>query len=176
MVLEINRLIFGKDKTMTPTPPLKKEVPIHSPGQAKIIQACEKHWHAHQSNCSGFVNAVADQLAIPLPHVQANPMIDYIASWKTPSWWKINTPAEAGSYSEKGYFVLACLKNTSHGRASHGHVVVITSGHEPAHGIYPRGYWGMYGGVGKMNSTINYTFDMSFLPRQVTYFRYMRVL
>lgn len=161
---------------MPPIPPLKNVAPIRSPGQDKIIKACEKHWNVHKSNCSGFVNAVADQLAIPLPRMQANPMIDYISSWKTPSWWKISTPVEAGSYAESGYFVLACLKNTSHGRASHGHVVVVTSGHESGHGIYPRGYWGTHGGVGKMNSTINYSFDMNFFGRQVTYFRYMRRL
>lgn len=154
---------------MSQTPPLKEKAPILSAGQDKIIKACERHWNAHKDNCSGFVNAVAGQLGIPLPRVQANPTIDYISAWSTPSWWTINTHMDAGAYAEKGYFVLACLKGTPH-----GHVVVVTSGHEPGRGTYPRGYWGTYRGVGKMNSTINYAFDMNYFGRKVTYFRYMR--
>lgn len=154
---------------MSQSPPLNEKVPIRSAGQGKIINACEKHWNAHKNNCSGFVNAVADQLSIQLPHMQANPMIDYVSSWTTPSWWKISTPAEAGSYAEKGYLVIACLK-----LSPNGHVAVVTSGHEPGHGIYPRGYWGTYQGVGKMNSTINYSFRMDLYRHKILYFRCMQ--
>jgi len=152
---------------MSPTPPLKKEVPIRGPGQAKIIKACERHWNAHQSNCSGFVNAVADQLAVPLPHMKANPMVDHISSWSAPMWWQINTSKQAGAYADEGYFVLACLKSTPN-----GHVAIVTSGHEPDHGIYPRGYWGTLNSIGEKNGTMNYSFKKSHV-HMVSYFRYM---
>jgi len=34
----------------------------------------------------------------------------------------------SGNYAEQGYLVLAFLNNTSHGRSSRGHVVVIACG------------------------------------------------
>ena len=102
---------------MRPPPIPIAEVPIVSSGQKKIINACEKHWNVHKDNCSGFVLAVAREIDIsfPLPNMQANPIIDYISSWSTGSWWEIGSPKEAGTRAEEGYFVLAsrALRQTS---------------------------------------------------------------
>jgi len=119
------------------------------------------------------VYAVASNLGISLPHVKANPMIDYIAAWTTPTWWKVSSPQHAGKYSEEGYFVVAGLKDESGSQNPHGHMVVVTSSHESANGIYPRGYWGKLGGVGMKNSTINWAFEASDLAGGVTYWRHM---
>jgi hypothetical protein len=155
---------------MSQSPPLKEKDPIRSAGQGRIINACEKHWNAHKNNCSGFVNAVADQLGVPLPRMQANQIIDLISTWKTISWWKVGLPMEAAAYAENGYFVLACLKDSPY-----GHVAIVTSGYKPDNGRYPRGYWGTLNSVGEKNGTMNYSFRKTD-EHKVAYFRYMHKL
>lgn len=147
------------------------EVPIVSSGQKKIIDACEKHWNAHKSDCSGFAKAVANELGIELPNVKADPIIDWISEWSRASWWEIGTPIRAGAYAEEGYFVLACLTSAKSGREN-GHVAVVTSGHKSAHSKYPRGYWGAYKSIGAKNDTINWSFPKEHMDK-VTYFRCM---
>lgn len=143
--------------------------PILSTGQERIIKACEKHWNAHRSNCSGFVKAVAKEIDILFPHpeMNANQIIDYISSWSTGSWWEIGSSKEAGTRADEGYFVLACLKSEPN-----GHVAIVTSGHQPAHDKYPRGYWGSLNSVGKKNETMNYSFNKNDRDK-ATYFRCM---
>ena len=122
---------------MEPPPIPIKEVPVSSTGQTLIAKACEKHWGAHKSDCSGFVKAVAAEIGIFLPNKQANEIIDYISPWAMASWWEIGSPKKAGELAEEGYFVLACLKSEPN-----GHVAVVTSGYKAGKDIYPRGYWG----------------------------------
>lgn len=157
---------------MRPPPIPIAEVPIVSSGQKKIIEACEKHWNAHKSDCSGFAKAVAKELSIELPNVKADPIIAWISEWSRASWWKIGSPKEAGTLAEEGYFVLACLTTADSGDTN-GHVAVVTSGYKPAHGKHPRGYWGAYKSVGEKNATMNYSFDMKRFESKVSYFRCM---
>ena len=154
---------------MLPPPIPIKEVPVSSTGQDRIAKACEKHWNAHQDNCSGFVRAVASEIGISIPpeHKQANPIIEYISLWSTASWWEIGSPKKAGELAEEGYFVLACLKSEPN-----GHVAVVTSGYKSSHRGDPRGYWGTYEGVGNKNATMNWSFGKKVMDK-VTYFRCM---
>lgn len=159
---------------MRPLPMPIAEVPILSSGQKRIIEACERHWNAHKSNCSGFVRAVAKEIDIPFPpdRIQADPIIEYISMWSTASWWKIGSAKDAGLFAEEGHFVLACLASTESGRAN-GHVAVVTSGYKPAKGKYPRGYWGALDSVGEKNSTMNWSFPMDLYEHKMSYYRCM---
>lgn len=156
---------------MRPPPIPIAEVPIVSSGQKKIIEACEKHWNAHKSDCSGFAKAVAKELSIELPNVKADPIIAWISEWSRASWWKIGSPKEAGTLAEEGYFVLACLTTADSGD-DNGHVAVVTSGYKSAHSKYPRGYWGAYKSVGSKNDTMNWSFKKDVMDK-VTYYRCM---
>lgn len=52
--------------------------------QNRIVRACEKHWSAWSGDCSGFVKAVAKELGLSLPSIQANGLVDHIqqAPWQ----------------------------------------------------------------------------------------------
>jgi len=120
-----------------------------------IVLACESEWEAHKADCSGFVNAVAARLQVPL-HGMANDIVDAIS--KQP-WSRLPDGVEAGRSAAAGRFVVAGLKGSDQGEPSqHGHVVVVVRG-ELAHEKYPTAYWGRLGAVGSKAQTINFAWN-----------------
>ena len=113
----------------------------------KIINLCEKHWGEHKNNCSGFAKAVAGEVGINLDG-QANDIADQIL--KLP-WKLLKSGGEATTEASMGKLVLGSLK-----AKPRGHVVIVVSG-PLSHGKYPTAYWGSYGGVGKKNTTTNWS-------------------
>jgi hypothetical protein len=123
---------------------------------SRVIDACEKHWDAHNDDCSGFVKAVAQELGFILKG-DANEI--YTQMLRSP--WKPlgGSGVEAERQSQMG-FVLAALRDrgrSDSGEDNHGHVVVVVPG-SLAHGKYPHAYWGKLFGVGKKNETLNFAF------------------
>ncbi len=115
----------------------------------KIIQLCETHWDAHKNNCSGFAKAVAGLVGISLSG-QANEIVDQMQ--KLP-WKLLKSGSEATAEASLGKLVLGGLKDKPL-----GHVVIVVAG-PLSHGKYPTAYWGSYGGVGKKNTTINWSWE-----------------
>ena len=115
----------------------------------KIISLCEKYWDENQKNCSGFVKEIASEIGISVTG-QANNIVDQLNG---SDWVKCKDGIEARQKAIEGNFVVCGLKATQH-----GHVVVVVSG-PLAHGKYPTAYWGSLGGVGKKNTTINWSWN-----------------
>jgi hypothetical protein len=95
-----------------------------SPDQ--IITICEQAWPAHQSDCSGFVKAVAAQLGVAL-----NGLADDIVDEIQDEPWEVldDGPAAAGKAAQAGMFVVGGLKGSDEQQPSqHGHVVVVVAG------------------------------------------------
>ncbi|WP_263144092.1 NlpC/P60 family protein [Pseudomonas sp. RIT-PI-AD] len=115
----------------------------------KIIALCEKHWAAHKRDCSGFVKRVADELGIPLSG-QANAMVDQI---QRAPWKRLASGREAKDHAANGELVIAGLKANPN-----GHVVIVVDG-PLSQGKYPTAYWGSLGGVGKKNTTLNWSWN-----------------
>lgn len=127
---------------------------------ARVIAACEKHWAAWKSDCSGFAEAVAKELGIAYTNAviggegRANDHYDYLKQQKD-GWKAIADGPTAAEKAAGGWFVIAATKGTSY-----GHVAVIVrtpEGKTLASGKWPYGYWGSFGGVGKKNQTINHS-------------------
>lgn len=68
-------------------------------------------------------------------------------------WTVCKNGIEARQKAIEGNFVIGGLKATGN-----GHVVVVVSG-PLAHRKYPTAYWGSLGGVGKKNTTINWSWN-----------------
>ena len=115
----------------------------------RIISLCEKYWDIYQKDCSGYVKAIAKDLNIMVSG-QANDIVDQIQ--KSP-WILLSSGTEARAKAVAGMFVVAGLK-----AAGHGHVVVVVPG-PLSHNKYPTAYWGSLGGVGKKNTTINWSWN-----------------
>jgi hypothetical protein len=121
----------------------------------EIVQACESEWEAHKADCSGFVNAVAARLRVPL-HGMANDIVDAIS--KQP-WSRLPDGVEAARSAAAGRFVVAGLKGSDQAEPSpHGHVVVVVRG-DLAREKYPTAYWGRLGAVGSKAQTINFAWN-----------------
>jgi hypothetical protein len=68
-------------------------------------------------------------------------------------WVRLGSnPRQAQAYANQGSLVVAGLKATIH-----GHVVIIVPTLHPQR--YPVGYWGQYGGTGRKNTTINWSWN-----------------
>lgn len=117
--------------------------------QNRIVRACEKHWSAWSGDCSGFVKAVAKELGLPLPSIQANGLVDHIQQLP---WRKLASGVEAAQQAKLGKLVLA-----GHKSSPNGHVVIVVPG-GLAKGKYPVAYWGSLGGQGRKYTTLNYSF------------------
>lgn len=116
-----------------------------------VRQACEMNWHAHRSDCSGFVRAVAGSLKVGLTG-NADSIVDQIV---LPPWTVLSDMATAAQAALSGKLVIGGLKGAfEHHPSPHGHVVVLVGG--TSHEGYPLGYWGKLGGVGAERSGINY--------------------
>ncbi|MFM0222689.1 hypothetical protein [Paraburkholderia dipogonis] len=115
-------------------------------GGQNIKTLCENHWTQWKADCSGFLKAVAAELGITLTG-DANSIIDTIG--RAP-WTQLDSDADkAVAYAALGYLVVAGLKATHH-----GHVVIIMPGPSKP---YPLAYWGRYGGAGRKNTAINFS-------------------
>ena len=113
-----------------------------------IRSLCEKEWDKWKADCSGFLKAVAGDLGIQLTG-QANEIVD--AMGRAP-WTPLGSDADmAVSYANRGYLVVAGLK-----AKGHGHVAIIMPGTSKPH---PIGYWGRFGGSGKKNTPINWSWN-----------------
>lgn len=124
------------------------------PSAQDIVAACKAEWPAHKSDCSGFARAVAARLNVPLQGL-ANDIVDHIRA----HWRVLPDGPAAIAAVERGDFVIAGLRGDEQkNRSAHGHVVVVTPG-EPAHGRYPRAYWGRLGGEGKRDETLNFAWN-----------------
>ena len=121
----------------------------------------EKNWDRWKHDCSGFVRSVSKDLGIPL-RGNANTIIDGLNN-SGAMWTKLgHDGSKAQWYANRGYFVVAGLKERSH-----GHVVVIVSAAKSQH--YPVGYWGRLGATGRKDTTINWAWKHAELPK-VEYF------
>jgi hypothetical protein len=118
-----------------------------------VVEACQKHWEAHKSDCSGFVRAVAAEVGIQL----TGDADAIVAAMQSSGWLPVGNGAEAKAKAETDYLVLAGLSGKDHSPArSHGHVVVVVPG-PLADGKYPTAYWGSLGGGGKKTTTLNWS-------------------
>ena len=115
----------------------------------KILKLCEKHWNAHSGDCSGFAKAVANELRISLSG-QANEIVDQI---QQAPWRVLNSGEEATAQASLGRLVIGGLK-----AQPLGHVVIVVAG-PLSQGKYPTAYWGSFGGVGKKNQTVNWSWN-----------------
>ncbi len=94
-----------------------------SPDQIKAI--CEQEWLADQSDCSGFVKAVAVQLGVL--NGPADDIVDEIQN----SPWEVLADGRAAAEKtpQPGMFVVGGLKGSDEQQPSqHGHVVVVVAG------------------------------------------------
>jgi hypothetical protein len=125
-----------------------------------IADICKQKWEAWKHDCSGFASTVAAALGVHLI-TPANAMVDQLNAPGS-SWIKLgNDGALATTYANRGYLVIGGLK-----AASHGHVVVVV----PSSGQrYPVAYWGRFGGTGRQNTTVNWSWSHADLAR-VSYF------
>ncbi len=129
---------------------------------ATVKAICEKRWDANKGDCSGFLKAVASDFGIKLTG-QANVIIDTMGK---PPWTQLGSDtAKAAQYAKLGYLVVAGLK-----AIPHGHVAVIVP---VTPNPYLTGYWGMLGGIGRKNTTLNWSWNKIDLPK-VQYFAIRR--
>ena len=125
---------------------------VKNPSAQSIVDTCETHWSHWKSDCSGFVKAVSKELNIYMSAGQANAIVDWLTY--SSSWINLGTDrGKAHSYAADGYFVIGGSKSTGH-----GHVAVIVATGDLNR---PNGYWGQFGGVGKKNTSITYSWGPS---------------
>ncbi len=118
-------------------------VPATSPrGSFPIFGIVKSEWGIHRNDCSGFVRAVALDMAVPL-HGRASATVNNGDA--DPGWTKLGSdPAKASQMVAQGQFVVAGKKEVGHQR-----VVVVTPGEGPHQMAI--GYWRRLGGVGFKN-------------------------
>lgn len=125
------------------------------PSTQNIINICEAKFNANAGNCSGFVKAVSSALSVVLEG-QADEIVTQIQAG---DWQQLTDGVEAKAKADDGWLVVGGLQRSENVPVqSHGHVVIVVSG-PLAHGLYPSGYWGKLGGVGKKNTTINWAWN-----------------
>jgi len=125
-----------------------------------IVKACKKVWDEeyikgikNNENCSGFANAVAAELKMPLTATtNADSICNYLKK-QSGGWTAIDISAgaakspgaEAARQADIGKLVLGCLRSDEHSpKRGEGHVVVIVSG-ELYHNLYPKCWCGSTG-------------------------------
>ena len=129
----------------------------------RVLNACEKHWNAWSSDCSGFARAVCRELGVPMVAGDANAIFDSV---KKSPWRLIPNSLEAARQARLGNLVVAVMKGSPHGHIT---VIVATDSRELGRGKYPRGYWGRWHGIGKKFTTINWSFDEAGITKAVIY-------
>src|SRR5260370_35574026 len=127
------------------------EVAMNDDAQ-RIIDACDKKWDAHKSDCSGFVKAGAADLEVNTlaPGDNANAIVDklnkIVNEPNNATGWTEIKPGDGSAakvQADVGLFVIGGLKGSAMAKPEeHGHVVVIVSGPlDPGHDKYPTAYW-----------------------------------
>lgn len=115
----------------------------------QIIQWCESEWDAWKADCSGFAKAVCSHANVQLSG-RANQIIDFLET--SPAWENLGAaPATATLRANGGRLVIGGLK-----QQPNGHVVIVV---KAAAQHYPVAYWGRLGGVGRKNTTINWSWN-----------------
>ncbi|MEW8072771.1 MAG: hypothetical protein AB2758_17720 [Candidatus Thiodiazotropha endolucinida] len=121
---------------------------------SEIIAQCETVWDANKSDCNAFVKEVCSHYQVSLTG-QADNIVDQIQG---PGWTKLSDGVAAKRAADQGQLVVCGLKGESlTPPEGNGHVAVVVSG-GLAHGKYPTAYWGKLNGVGRKNTTLNYSF------------------
>lgn len=136
----------------------------------KIVAACEKHWATWQSDCSGFVKAVAKELGVPFGGApNANAIVDAIQAspWTVLSAGAGEIIGELAARTAGKGLVIA-----GHKASGNGHVAIVVPG-SLAFSKYPHGYWGSIGGFQKKNETLNYSWTAPALDELVYAWRYL---
>lgn len=121
----------------------------------KIIDACEGLWEANKSDCNKFVRAVGADVGVAIVAGNADAIIDDLSA----NWTSVADGAAAKAQADNGHFVIAGLRAGAHTPPRlNGHVAVVVSGPlDSTHNKYPTGYWGSLDGIGKKNTTLNYS-------------------
>lgn len=131
-----------------------KMVPVTSgtagKARAEIIRACQKHWHLHAGDCSGFLKAVVAELRVKHSNLgslsgQANDIHNAIQ--RSP-WTLISGTGREGWMNaatlavNQGYLVVGAWYNPD----GNGHLAIVTGySDESARAL---AYWGSLGGAG----------------------------
>lgn len=146
-----------------------------------VKKACEKHYENHQSNCSGFIRAVAKELLVLIPGITSNAdgQVTFMKLINTPSFRHLGDgqkgELEAVRWASSGDFVICGMKSTDlqtnrPGRTvKHGHVAIVVGGWSPTK--WPLAYWGSLGGSGGKNASLSKTFRAADRP-SISYFGY----
>lgn len=129
----------------------------------KIIDACEKHFVEFKSDCSGFVKAVVHTVSNSTLEGNANDIVDFLTYT---NGWIVLPDGDGKAAKEKadnGWLVVGGMMNGELTPIrSKGHVVIVVTGAiDEVHGKYPAAYWGMFGGVGAKNKSLNFSFNRS---------------
>ena len=115
---------------------------------ARVVAACEKHWDQFKGDCSGFARAVAAELGVTLTGM-AN---DIVGEIQNSPWTVLASGVDAAAKASTSLVVGGLVDQP------HGHVVIVVPG-PLAHDKYPSAYWGMLNGVGRKNTTVNWSWD-----------------
>jgi hypothetical protein len=147
-------------------PPPPDPIPADlSAAARRVFEACEADFEAHKGDCSGFVRAVGARLGIALVGL-ADEIVDAL---RGADWTPLADGSAATAMADAGRLVVAGLKGRDQAQPDpHGHVVVVVAGAlDPAHGLYPHGYWGRLHGVGHKNTTLNWAWRAGDLPKVI---------
>jgi len=129
----------------------------------RIKAVNEQMWplKGNYDNCSGDVRAVAQVLGGTL-YGNANNITKQIQG---EGWTVYNSGAAVYYYGiSQGKYCIAGWPNPDPSKS--GHVANLVDG-PLAYGIYPTGYWGSVGSIGKPNKTINLSFTRSQLKEVI---------
>jgi hypothetical protein len=116
-------------------------------------------WVANQSNCSGFVKAVASSLGVTTFNAgdNADAIVNRLPA--AAGWTTLTDLPTVEANAAAGWFVVAGLKSSGFTPPrNNGHVVVVVQGDDPNHPGFPMAYWGTLGAVGNENASIRYAF------------------
>ncbi|MCW3110384.1 MAG: hypothetical protein JWQ09_4890 [Segetibacter sp.] len=127
----------------------------------KVIEACEANFEEFKSDCSGFVKAVVRSVANTTLQGTADDIVDFL---NHTNGWTVLSDGDGQAAKEKadnGWIVVGGMMNTELTPIrSHGHVVIVVTGDlDPGHKKYPTAFWGMFGGVGAKNKSLNFSFN-----------------
>jgi cell wall-associated NlpC family hydrolase len=103
-------------------------------GDTCVVEVCRNSWDEsfisgvkNKYNCSGFVKAVAQKLAVYMPDGTADAIVEHLESH--PLWRRLSDGLEARQKAQQGSFVIGGLKSSDHSPSrNNGHVAIIVGG------------------------------------------------